>query len=111
MKILIKGFDLPRMKICRIQKVVTVRDAERCAFVNRAVNTVVCAVIDSDDSVRRIQRRIPTRDGTVFTDKNEKSGCRVSIFRHLEERGVVADLSSGIACSSVPRGGRNRHDQ
>ena len=105
MKILIEGLDLARMKICRIQKIVTVRDAERCAFVNRAVNTVVCAVIDSDDGVRLIQRRVPTGNGTIFTDKNEKSGRRVSILCHLEERGVVKhDLSSRIACSSVSRG-------
>ena len=111
MKILIEGMNLARMEICRIQEIVTVGDAERCAFVNGAVHTMVRAVIDGDDGVRRIHRRVPTRNGTVFTDKNEKSGCRVSIFCHLEERGVVADLSSGIAHSSVPRGGRNRHDQ
>ena len=60
MKILIVGFDLARVKICHIQKIVTVGDAERCAFVNGAVNAAVCAVIDGDDRVRRIQRRVPT---------------------------------------------------
>ena len=51
MKVFIEGVDLARMKICRIQKIVTVRDAERCAFVNRAVNAVVRTVIDSNDGV------------------------------------------------------------
>src|SRR4029077_8240868 len=32
-------------------------------------------------------------------------------FCHLEERGGVADLSSGIASSSVPRGRWNLYDQ
>src|SRR4029079_10020430 len=110
-KVFIEGMDFACMEICRIQEIVTVGDADRCAFINGAVHTIVRAVIDGYDGVRPIHRWVPTRDGTVFTDKNEKSGCRVSIFCHLEERGGVADLSSGIASSSVPRSGRNRHDQ
>jgi len=75
MKILIEGVNVARMKICRIQEIVTVGDAQRCAFVNGAVHSAVCSVIHGDNSVRRIQRRVPTRDGAVFTYKNEKGGC------------------------------------
>ena len=60
MKVFIEGVDLARMKICRIQEIVTVRDAQRCAFVNSAVNAVVRAVVDGDDRVRLVQRRVPT---------------------------------------------------
>ena len=59
MKILIEGVDLASMKIRRIQKIVTVRDAERRTFVNSAVVTVVRAVIDGDDRVCLIQCGIP----------------------------------------------------
>src|SRR5438093_7940456 len=75
MKIFIEGVDAARMKIRRIQEIVTVGDAERCAFVNGVANAPVCSVIHGDNSVRRIQRRVPTRDGTVFTYKNENGGC------------------------------------
>ena len=59
-KILIESVNLARMKICCIQEIVTVGDAERSAFVNGAVNAAVRAVIDGDNSVRRIHRRVPT---------------------------------------------------
>ncbi len=61
LKILIVGFDLAGVKIRDIQKIVTVGDAERCTFVNGAVNAVVRAVIDGDDRVRPVQCGIPTR--------------------------------------------------
>ena len=60
MKVFIEGMNLACMEICRIQEIVTVGDAERCAFVDGAVNTMVRAVIDGDDGVRPIQRRVPT---------------------------------------------------
>ena len=72
MKIFIVGFDLPCMKIRRIQEIVAVGDAERCAFVNGTVNTMIRTVINGDDGVRLIQRRVPPRNGTVFTDKDEQ---------------------------------------
>src|SRR5438132_6996738 len=77
MKIFIEGVDVARMKICRIQEIVTVGFAECCAFVNGAINPTVSAVVNGDNSMRRIQRRVPTRDGAVFTYKNEKGGGRV----------------------------------
>src|SRR6266480_6721738 len=83
MKILIEGVDVARMEICRIQEVVIVGDAERCAFVNGTVNAVVCSVIHSDYSVRRIHGGVPTGKGTIFADKNENGGRRVSICRQL----------------------------
>src|SRR5215470_15867265 len=60
MKIFIEGVDLARMKICCIQEIVTISDAERSAFVNGAVNAAVCSVIHSDDSVRWVHGRVPT---------------------------------------------------
>ena len=71
MKILIVSLDLPPVKVCYVEKIVTVADAERCTFVNSVVAPV--AVIDGDNGVRLIQRRVPSRDGTVFADKNEQS--------------------------------------
>src|SRR6266487_353191 len=59
-KVFIEGMNLARMKICRIQEIVTVGFAERCAFVNGTVNAVVCSVIHSDYSVRRIHGGVPT---------------------------------------------------
>ena len=60
MKTLIVGFNLARMEVCHIQEIVTIGDAQRCAFVNGAVNAAVCAVIHGDNSVRQIQRWVPT---------------------------------------------------
>src|SRR5207249_12286798 len=47
MKILIVGFNLAGVKIRHEQKIVTASNAERCAFVNSAVDTAVGAVINS----------------------------------------------------------------
>src|SRR5206468_7724148 len=47
----------------------------------------------------------------IFTDEDEDSRRRGSIFCHLEELRVVVNLSSGIASSSVLFGGGNCHDQ
>src|SRR4029077_2762098 len=60
MKVFIEGVNLARMKICRIQEIVTVGDTEGSAFVDGAVNTMVRAVIDGDDGVRPIQSRVPS---------------------------------------------------
>ena len=87
MKILIESFDFPRVKVCYVEKIVTIADAERCAFVNGVVAPV--AVIDGDDGVRLVQRRAPSRDGTIFTDKDENRGSRSSILGDLEEPGIV----------------------
>src|SRR5207247_1753236 len=102
---------LARMKICRIQEIVTVGHAPCCTFINCAINATVRAVINGDDGVCLIQRRVPTCDGTVFTDKNEKGGRRLSILCQLEERCAVEDLPSGISNSSVPRSGGDRYDE
>src|SRR6266542_4709471 len=103
MKTFIEGVDVARMKICRIQEIMTIGFAECCTFVNGAVHSAVCSVIHGDNSMRRIQRRVPTRDGTVFTYKNEKGGGCVPIFCHLEKRCAVEYLCSGIDYVSVPR--------
>ena len=60
MKILIVGFDVASMEIRHKQEIVAIGDAQRRAFVNGVVNAAVCAVIDGDDGVRPIQRRVPT---------------------------------------------------
>src|SRR5438034_3025253 len=60
LKIFIEGCDLPVMKICHIQEIVIIGDAQRCAFVNGTVNAAVCSVIYSDYSVRRIHGWVPT---------------------------------------------------
>src|SRR5262245_57143157 len=60
LKILIKGVDLASMEICRKQEIVTVGDAEGCAFVNGAVNPEVCSVVDRNNGVRRVHGRVPT---------------------------------------------------
>ena len=111
MKVFIECVDLARMKICRIQEIVTVGDAEGCAFVDGAVNTMVRAVIDGYDGVRRIQRWVPAGNRPIFTDEDEPSWRRGPIFRHLEELRVVEHLSSGISYSSIPRGSGNLHYQ
>ena len=59
MKVLIVGLNVACMKICYIQEVVTIGHAERCAFINGVVNAMVRAVIDGDDGVRQVQRRVP----------------------------------------------------
>ena len=41
-KILIVSFDFAGVKVCHIQKIVTVGDAERCTFVNGAVTRGSC---------------------------------------------------------------------
>jgi hypothetical protein len=58
MKIFIEGVDLAVMEICRIQEIVAAGYAKRCAFVNGVVAAL--AVIDGDNSVCRIHRRVPT---------------------------------------------------
>src|SRR5215467_11050496 len=60
MKILIVGFDTTSVEIRCIQEIVTIGDAERRAFINGGLNTTVCAVIDSDNGVRAVKRRVPT---------------------------------------------------
>ena len=105
MKTLVEGVDLARMKICRIQEIVTVGDAEGCALVDGAVNTAVRAIIHSDDGVGLIQRRVPARNGAVFTHKDENRGRGSSILCDLEERGAVKHDSGRIATIPVPRGG------
>ena len=60
MKIFIERVDVACMEIRRVQEIVTVSDAERCAFINGAVNTVIRAVVDGNDRVRPIQRGVPT---------------------------------------------------
>src|SRR5258705_12629199 len=94
-KILVVGLNAPGMEICHIQKIMTIGDAQRRAFINSTFASQVCPVIDCDgDSMRSIgwiERRIPARDGTIFTYEDESSGCRNSIQRNLEKRGAVED--------------------
>src|SRR5947208_14311826 len=54
MKTLVEGVDLARMRICRIQEIVTVGDAEGCALVEGAVNATVCSVVDRNNGVPRV---------------------------------------------------------
>src|SRR5262245_53461562 len=58
--ILIESQNLASMEICRIQEIVTVGDAEGCALVDGAVNTAVCSVVDRNNGVRWVYRRVPT---------------------------------------------------
>ena len=89
----------------------TIGDAQCCAFINGVVNTTVPAIIDSDNGVRLVHVRVPPRDGTIFTHKDEQGGRRVSILCDLEERRAVEDDSSRIPCSSVLEGRWDRYDQ
>ena len=68
------------------------------------VNAMVCAVIDRADGVRRVQRRVPPRNRTIFTDKDENRGCGSSILCHLEELCVVKHDAGWSCAVSVPRG-------
>src|SRR5436309_12752481 len=61
MKTFIEGVDVARIKICRIQKIMTIGFAECCIFVNGVVNYAFCFVIYVDIIVRHIQRPSPTR--------------------------------------------------
>src|SRR5262245_4978502 len=60
MKAFIESVNLASMEICRIQEIVTVGDAEGCAFVNGAVNTAVGSVGDRNNGVRWVHGRVPT---------------------------------------------------
>ena len=86
MKVFIEGMNLAGVEVCRVQKIVTVGDAERRAFVNGAVNAWFVPLSTAMIAWVPIQRRVPAGDGTVFTDEDKASGRRVSIFCHLEER-------------------------
>ena len=59
MKIFVIGFHLACMEICHKQEIVAASNAQGCAFVNGAVNPKVGAVIDRDDGVGLVERRVP----------------------------------------------------
>src|SRR5438477_5048065 len=114
MKILVIGLNAPGMEICHIQKIMTIGDAQRRAFINGALASQVCPVIDCDGDGMRliiwIERRIPARDGTIFTDEDESGGCGISIKDDIEERSTVEYNPSRVSPVFVTRGRRNRHD-
>src|SRR5262249_50699841 len=99
------------MKIRNEKKIVTVGNAQGCAFINCTVCPVICAVIDGDNGMGHIERRIPTRDGTVFADEDEYRGLRIPIKSDFEGRSASEYDSRGIPSVLVPRARRNGHDQ
>ena len=110
MKILVVGFNVAAMEIRHKQKIVTIGDAERCAFINGVVRPHVVVMIDGDDGVCRVHHRVPAGDHPIFTGKNEPGWLRVSIFCHLEERRAVKDDPGGSP-SVVMVFCRNGNDQ
>src|SRR5206468_884839 len=92
------------VKVCCVEKIVTVGDAEGCALVNGdVIRFGGVAVIDGDNGVRLIQRRVPPRNGTIFTDEDEQRGVRSSIQCDRKKPGVVKDVAVNIAAANESR--------
>src|SRR5438093_11746072 len=53
MKTFIEGVDVARMKICRIQEIMTIGFAACCTFVNGAVHSAVCFFLYCDNGLPR----------------------------------------------------------
>ena len=110
-KIFIEGIDLARMKICRIQEIVTGSDTERCAFINGGLtprfvplSTAMIACVPSSVGFQ------PEMEPSSLTKMN-RAGAEVPFFVTGKDERGVDDLSGGIPCSSVPRGRWNLYYQ
>jgi hypothetical protein len=71
LKVFVVGLDSASVEVRHLKKIVTTGDAQSRAFVNRPFAALVRPVVYRDDRVGSIKCGVPTRNGTVFADKDE----------------------------------------
>src|SRR5262249_24409444 len=84
-------------KIGHIKQILGVRHAHGHAFVNRAGG----APVHRFECVRVIEIGIPTRDHSVFADKDELGRKRACPIAHLKGRSAVPDGTGWICALGV----------